>query len=376
VTELLTIRASATPGAFDCAESIRSTGMTVSASGEASALGTGCHQLLAQVVPRDVSSTSELPLKATAEAYDLDPDELGRLTYYGIMAWKELRPLFPAAVTEVALSATLPNGVRITGHLDVLASLPEHRLARIADWKSGMLDKSYYHQLAAYAYLVLMDDADVDTVEASIVWLRESQIETYSFTRAQAMEWANRLVTEVLDAPAGSFTTGKHCGFCPRAHDCPALFAMARRDIALFAGMDPETAGLNLATMDAPKVVELFRRTKVVEKLCGSLQSAVRREVEARGSLDAGDGMELRFNDDSKRVIDPLKAWPVLQARLSDTEMAPAITLSIGALEDAVAEKAGRGMKGKMKQELGEALDAAGAITKKVTRKMIEARKK
>ena len=71
-----------------------------------------------------------------------------------------------------------------------------------------------------------------------------------------------------------------------------------------------------------------------------------------------------------------MKAWPLLQPRLSDEEIAGCMKLSAAKLDDAVAKKAGNGKGAAAKRELGEALEKAGAVERVVIEQMREVTKK
>jgi hypothetical protein len=381
IVPIARLRCSGLPLVFLCSEAgRRDDGMAIDHHSDEGSLGSATHAVMETVVSRgDVRHTSELDIAGTAASFDVDPEELGRLVWYGIDAWRALRPRVERAgraVTEMPLRAELAENVLLSGHMDVFAIDAETRTAYVIDWKTGRVVRAYYHQLMGYAWLVFQDNPDVDQVEVSAVWLRESEIQGYTITREQARAWQARLVGEVVNAPPNSFTTGGHCVHCPRADSCPALTSIARRDAGIFGNVAmAEQIQRGLADLSGPEIVALHRRSKIIRAMCDSLDTEVKRVVRANGSLDAGDGTEYRLRDDPKRELDALRAWPVLQELLTPEELATAIKLSISKLETAVAAKAPKRGGAAAKRELARQLEEAGAVLVGTVTKLVESKK-
>jgi hypothetical protein len=208
-------------------------------------------------------------------------------------------------------------------------------------------------------------------VFASVVWLRSQTIETFRFAVADALAFVSRLMG-TLSNGANRYTHGEHCAHCPRSHSCPALVAISRRDVAIFSAGEEEGA---IAAATTEQVVSLRRRAKVLEAFAKSLDDSIRRRVAEDGPLDSGDGYELSLvEENGKREIDTLKAWPILQDRLTDEEIAGCVTVSARAADDAVAAKAGRGKGADAKRQLAAALEEAGAVTQPKVFKLKEIR--
>jgi hypothetical protein len=115
------------------------------------------------------------------------------------------------------------------------------------------------------------------------------------------------------------------------------------------------------AIVPAAAVVDLYHRVKVVAKACEDFQDWVRMQIATQGP-QAGDETTLVLSPRQKKVIKPLQAWPILADKLTQEELAASMRISKTAVEEAVANKAAKGMKGKDKKAIIDALEAAGAI--------------
>lgn len=242
------------------------------------------------------------------------------------------------------------------------------KTARLVDFKTGRLDKDFYHQLAGYAACMLLSDPDLTSVTASVVWLRDQTIESYVIDRAVLDQWLARLRVQLSRT---QYVTGRHCEHCARSHSCPAIQAKAREGIAVLGG-----APVDLSAMTPPEVVKLYRIAKLVTKIAESAVSSIRLHVIQSGPQDSGEGTTLDVVEESGgRDIDVAKAWEAIQKRLPEADaMAAVLRVSATALDEAVAKAAGRGNGAAAKRELAAELAAAGAVTMKKIQKLTEKR--
>jgi hypothetical protein len=369
-TSIQTVRCSSLPLATICAASVRPAEVQIDQVNEAADAGTAVHFALARLV------TDGSPFFALSDATErfpsVDPDELRMLFWAGVRAWKEICDWMPNPRAEVALS----HG-GLTGHADV-DSIKARRID-VVDWKSGHKDYLARDQGFGYAWLEFQDadrtgDAfPVDEVGVHFVWLRTGEIESYVVTRERADEWYSELVAKVLDWD-GVYRPGDHCLHCRRNHECPAQTALVRRDVAMFS----DGVATDLASMPGPDFVALQRKLKGLVVRAEEALKAMRAEVDRRGGdVDAGDGTHLFFAEENgPRVVDAMAAWPILQSRLTDAELSPAIKVSLSKVESAVAAKAGKGKGAKAKRDLAEELESAHAVRQTTIRKLRDERKK
>ena len=370
---ITTIRCSALPLAMVCPGSARAPEVQIDAVNEAADVGTAVHFALAELIRSNGAELAKglAAEEALAEACDRFPtvnvEELRPLFWAGVRAWKQISEWMPHPLAEWKIC-----GGHLSGHIDVVADAGNRM--HVVDWKNGRKDAEYRAQLFGYAWLAMdYDPPSVDEVTAHAIWLRTGEIESYTVSRVRAEEWYREMVATVINWD-GVYRPGDHCVHCPRNHACPAQTALVRRDVAMFSD-GPEA---DLQTMPGPAFVQLHRKLKGLSARADEALKAMRAEVERRGGdVDAGDGTHLFLAEENgHRTVDALKAWPILQARLTDEELAPAIKISLAKVEQAVAGKAGKGKGAAAKRALAEDLEKAGAVTQPTIWKIHDERKK
>lgn len=355
------IRCSSLPMLLKCGHSQDAAELAIEAAIEAADIGTAVHDAMRSVV---FDSTLDIPLIALR--HGVDEKDLAPLVWYGRSAWQELRASFPEPEVEVDVDAEC-DGFELRGHVDLLSISGEH--VRFLDWKSGRKEEAdYYPQLAAYA-ACLFTLQRCTTVTATVVWLRSQTVETYTFTESTVRAFMDRVYAAL--SPDAPFRYGEHCGYCRRSHECPALVANARRDLAIFSRTDVDTA---VAQATPQELVSIRRRAKALVAFEKSLDQAIRRRV-AEGPLDSGDGYMLSLvEENGQREVNTLKAWPILQKHLTDEELAGCVEVSAKAVDDVVGKKAGKGKGAAAKRALAEEFKAAEAITQPRIMKLKEVR--
>lgn len=352
---------------MSCASSLDGD-LKIDTRNEASALGSAAHAAMERVVVG-----SHVDVDKLAERWGVDAKDLGPLVWFGRKAWEELAPSFPEPGIEREVA--WDDALSLTGHIDLASDLAG--TVRTLDWKTGRVDHDYYWQLAGYALCLLLGEAwEIDEVSATVVWLRDQTIETYVFRREEAGALIARIAAQFDRRP--SYSVGAHCTFCPRAHSCPALAAQARKDIAILGDtkiIETSDGPKGLEGMPASEVVRLFSMSKTLAGVIESFQAAVRRKAKD-GPIDGGDGTEIRLvTEKGGRVIDVEKAWPILQDRLTDSELAGVLEVRASKMDTVVAAKAGRGKGASAKKALAAELEAAGAVEQKEIVKLRVARK-
>ena len=357
------------PLAFRCAASMRPE-LRVDEAHDAANAGTAAHEALRPLAEgRGVNFDG---VEAIAARYHADPDEVRMLCAMGVKLWRQIRGTFPGAITEADLELEL-DGATLTGHMDLTAITGD--VARGADWKTGRLDSDHAEQMKAYGTLLLLNYPQLREVTITILWVRDEEIENYTMTRADAIAWVARVEAEVIRWD-GTYRPGDHCKHCPRSHECAAANAMARRDVAaisdksLVARVESE-----LATMAPEELISLVRKARAVEKMAKRVVDAIKEHVLTHGDVAAPGFGRLTIQTDERRSVDPLKAWPVLEAAgFSDEDFAAVVTLGISKVERLAAKKAGRGSGAGAVRELQKQLTDVGAIETKAQGKLVQKR--
>jgi hypothetical protein len=350
---MLRLRASRAPLAFQCPAALHSTGILVDETNDAATLGTAAHTLLAELARAGEIPWDRVP--ETAQQYGVDSDELRMLCAMGRKLWEAVRESFPAPLVEVPLSAEIA-GVLLTGHADLISV--SESVARVGDWKTGRKDTDYREQLAAYATLVLLDNPELEECTATILWVRDGEIENYTLTRESMRDWLARVESQVAQWD-GVYRPGPHCRYCPCSHECAAANALARRDVAALLNVD---VAAELALMPPAQIIALHQRAANVASIAYRVREAIREHVRANGAIVA-DGHQLTITEQQKRQLRPAEAWSVLEAAgFSDEDFAACVKLSVTKVEDRVAKKAPPRKGAAAKRALAAELEQANAI--------------
>lgn len=368
--QLIHLRCSSLPLAFRCPGSTRRGAVPVNESHGAADTGTAGHEGHAAMVRLGAVDWDGVP--ALARQYEVDEQELRVLLALGQKLWAQVRESFPHASVEVPLKHQLGRVV-LTGHPDVLAA--SGTVLRILDWKDGRLDKDYREQLLGYCALGLLVTSGATSAESAIGWVRDGELESHTMDRAGLYAWMQRVEDEIVQWD-GTFHPGTHCHYCPRSHECPAANALARRDFAIVADKDLPGRiedGPTLREMiqhEPEKVVELLERADLAAKVADRVRAAIKEEVLRAGDI-IGGGKRLTLQKKERRHLNVLQAFPILQGKLEDPEMAEVIDISLPKAEKIVGDKAGKGNGARAKRELVAELAQAGAIETSTTVSLI-----
>lgn len=376
-------RASSMPLLFACRPSLDGD-LRVGLRFEATDLGSATHQAMVGIV-----TGNELDLDTLARRWSVDRDELGVLVWFGRKAWEKLAPSFPEDEEHILVlekqSAVLyqpedgADPFMLTGGVD-LGCWGSDGVDRILDWKGGRLDHDYYHQMATYAVIRMLSDPHVREVRATVVWLRDQDVENFVFTRADIPLWIGRLRARL--AEKGEFKLGTHCDYCPRAHNCPAIQAAARQGVAMFSGenwveADESQIADRLRALDPAARAALYRKSQQLVKFAEVFRHAFRITLrEDGGVLDCGDGTLLKLVEEKgQRHVDVEKAWPVLVQTFGGTVPFAALDIRLGAAEDLVKEAAPKRGGAAAIRKLKEDLATADAVTQGYVTKIRAVRK-
>lgn len=370
MTELIQLRCSGLPLAFKCPGSTRRGAVPVNESHEAADVGTAGHEGHATMVRTGTVDWDAVP--ALARKHEVEEQELRALLALGAQLWEKVRESFPHASAEVPLKYQIGR-VLLTGHPDVLAA--SGTVLRILDWKDGRLDKDYREQLLGYCALGLLVTNGATSAESGIAWVRDGEFESHTMDRAGLYVWMQRIEDEIVQWD-GTYRPGAHCHYCPRSHECSAANALARRDFAIVADRDLPGRiedGPTLREMiqrEPETIVALLERADLAAKVAERVRAAIKEEVLRAGDI-VGGGKRLTLQRKERRHLNVLQAFPILQEKLEDSEMAEVIDISLAKAEKIVGEKAGKGKGAAARRELTTELAKAGAIETSTTVSLI-----
>lgn len=352
------VRVSSLPLAFTCPGSVRTAEVQIDSSDEAARIGTASHEGLAKLA--EEGGVPWGMLKRIAAKHQVPESEVRMLCALGAKLWEHVSDSFADAVSEVELSSAVAPHVHLMGHVDLLSI--SGGVARAGDWKTGRKDSDYAQQMRGYCALLLLDNDELTEVSLTLLWVRDQEIENYTMRREQLSRWLVDLVDQVINWD-GVFHPGTHCTYCPRSHECDAGNAYTRRDIAALADKSlVARAETDLHLMSPAEIVDLHAKAEMVSKYSKRVLDAIKEHVSSTGDI-VGDGYLLTMVERNKRVLDPEKAWPVLEdAGFGVEEFSRVVNLRVGEINSIVAKRAGRGKGAAAVRELTKALEAVEAI--------------
>jgi hypothetical protein len=362
---LLTIRSSALPLAFACAGSVRPAQVLIDTTDESAANGTATHEAL-EPVARGLGVPWE-KLDAIAASHGADANTVKMLVACGAQLWEQVKDSFPDALTEVALTATMPGEVELTGHVDVFSIVGT--VARLGDWKSGFKDSNYRAQMQGYCALALLDNRELTEATCTLLWVRDREVENYTMTRDDLRKWQAEFNQRLVEWD-GKYRPGRHCLHCPRRHECEAATALSRTAVSSFLQSDVRA----LAEMPAADIIDVYHQAKIVKDLAERALNAIREHARANGPIVA-NGTRVHTRPQETIEVEPLQAWPVLEEfGFIDQDFAQCVKITTGAMKKVAAARAGRGKGAKAVAKLMTDLDVAGALRHGETVKLEERR--
>lgn len=351
----LKARCSSLPLLAACPAAAQSDGWIVDRPSEAADLGTAVHDLLAARISGRLWN-----IEAAARRHQVDHSELERLFWWGWRSWSELlAPHFPDPQTEMAVSWLSPNGVLLTGHIDVASLLATE--VRVCDHKSGRAYVDPWHQVRGYCWLLMQHKLEAEHAYGAYIRVRDEESFAERFSREELAAWWERVEDGLLNRQH-VYNPGARCSHCVRRLACPAKPAFVERSIAEVAAFGDVAPMMLGAVYDA---------IKVAENACDAAREALKvMAKEAGGELDLGDGRALKIIAQRQQQIDPRIGLPVLRDHLDEDAIAIATTIGKSKLETAIRATAGSGQKYLAVKDVFDHLISEGAITYKATERL------
>ena len=356
------MRASATPLAMDCPASLytQNDPLLINPNDLAGSLGTCAHDVLADhILNQEKPLAHYMTKRCIPEQYTTD---LQIMTAIGKIFWEEYGHLFPDPKVEEDYETVMDETV-YTGHTDVTSF--DGELIHVLDWKSTRLDGcNYMPQMMRYLWLAHYKYVDAERFKYTICFLRDKTIESsIEFTREDLNRFHKEFEERVLNWDGKTYCPGGNCTYCPRIAVCEAHATMLRATSKMFAAEDIPAMVNILPSWD---VVTLYQQIKYAEGFLEKARYSIKLRTQANGNLLQGDGAkDLILREQNKTTIDAMKAWPLMQDKLSDEEIGPCVKVSKTSLLDAIAVKVGRGGKKKAKESFLKELEEAEAVSYK-----------
>ena len=345
------IHCSALPRVWNCPASAAEPTTTQPDSPEAR-LGSAVHAVLAE----------QYDIGGAAKHWRVEASDVAWLAHNGQRMMERYLASMTVIGRERSMAAAIDAETQLSGTVDVLGSRTPAE-AVILDYKSGYVERDYRAQTLGYAYLAMEDNHQIVKAYLVVLWLRDMVADVEAVTRDEVMAWAEELKAHVADRLRYTSDVG-NCTFCPLATTCAMRPQLLRQAVALFA--DPFITDLT-----AGKLAELYPQAQALDKALAAYRAALRQTLRDSGPCDLGNGMEIYLAPGERRTLylTPGAIDDVLMPAL-DVDSLPdllvaldgAVTIDKTKLGKAVAAKAERGQKGKLRAAVLEQLETVGAV--------------
>jgi len=324
--------------------------VTLNPVDDAGTLGTAVHDGCAEIVRGRPADTGAIALQ-----YGLDEAQKRDLIWLLAVAtrfWAEYGTQFgeePSVEREL-------TAMDHSGHTDVLGADPP--VARVLDWKTTRLEViNYQPQMMEYLWLVgHSPDSPIPSsfdCQYILVFLRDRTVEVSAVMDRQTVDdWHVEYMRRINEWDGKTYCPGGHCRYCPRLAHCPAQRAIIQQAMQ----------SVTVDDLPVEDVVTLYERLRWAEAFCDTTIKAIKLRAEAEGGEIVADGRALTLQEQNRQKIRAREAWPVIMSRLTEAELAPAVTIGKTALLDAIGKKSPRGQKKAEKEALMAALEAANAV--------------
>lgn len=364
------IRCSRLPRVMKCSASLRAPEVEIDYNAPEAQRGRCVHAVMADVARADLSALPDLD-PYLAKWPIVDGDEIERLARNGLRIWKRLRMGFRTLGVEKKLMAP-----PLTGTPDVFGVPAEPEIV-IIDWKSDWEPRDYNDQLRGYAWLVIRNYSPADPptrIKLVTAWLRYGEYDSVVMSWDDFSAWFARLEKQLK---SDVFSPGEHCTFCGIEHECAALTALTRANIAIFRDIED---GPLLPTQYAAVFPQYQMALKALKKFHALLKSLAKS---AGGELAVSENEVLRIETQVQKVIRPSSAsMQVLQALFAEQLderrdlslidlLSEVLTIGKGKLEKLVKSSAAKGRGAARVRELYRGLEEANVMTSRHVEKLV-----
>jgi hypothetical protein len=177
--------------------------------------------------------------------------------------------------------------------------------------------------------------------------------------------WHEAYLDKVMSWDGTTYNPSGACWYCGRAATCPALNRELSTVLRNPDMLDADRATGIIANMKDADCVALWDRIGLVSKFLERARDLIKlRAINSNGEPMTlqGDGRKLVVEEQIRHPLKTTEAMPVLLRHLTEQELSPAVNISKTVAMAAIAAKAPRGMKTKLKEKVEAELDAAHAL--------------
>jgi hypothetical protein len=243
--------------------------------------------------------------------------------------------------------------------------------AIIGDAKFGWTaveDAEYNLQGWAYAVGVFEKYPEVQMVDVVFAQPRLNMVSRHAFYRSVDLDRMKLRVATVIARAKHDVKelnpTEWACLYCGAKATCTALHKKALIISSKFSSLTPDGELLDLYNPEQLATPELRGKAEILRRVLEPWCEKVKKE-NLKHALETGEdipGFELKSRSGRRSVSDPQITWELVKDRLTPEEFASVTEVSVAQLLKAYSDKAPRGSKEKLKQEIEDRLNDAGVL--------------
>jgi len=244
--------------------------------------------------------------------------------------------------------------------------------AKIGDAKFGwnpVEDAETNLQGWAYATGVYEKWPSVDYVEVVFAQPRLDSISRAHFYRKADLERMKLRIAAVIarakdHKPEDLKPSEFSCLYCGAKATCTALHKKALVISSKFVELAPDKELLDIYNPDQLATPELRGKAEILRRILEPWCEKVSKE-NLKHVLETGEeipGFEVKSRAGRRSVSDPQITWELVKDRMTPEEFAGVTEVSVAQLLKAYSDKAPRGSKEKLKQEIEDRLTDAGIL--------------
>jgi len=217
-------------------------------------------------------------------------------------------------------------------------------------------------QAKAYVAGAFQSYPKAETAEFIFVIPKRDEVIRHTFKKEDLpalVDEVAKIVAAANDPNSPYNPSQEACVFCGNKPKCPAINT-AVATVAQEYGQLPLPENFHSSAITSPSdMSRALDAAAIVERWAKSVRHHAMEMVEMGEEVP---GYELKYRQGKRTVRDVQSAWKVLENTLSLEDFLPACSVSITNLEKAVKERAPRGQKKALAEEVFEALQDAGIM--------------
>lgn len=370
MNDLIKTRASSCDRIAICHYSSIQPEMKIDNGGKWTNFGNAGHSIMADIVKHDMVTMPNI--SKVIREYEIEDEKALRIScHVGLKEYRDIiRPSIDRnhLITETKHERQIGKDHMLTGHPDIACLLTDQKTLFVGDWKLGDVS-NHWHQLTAYAYILLQYFPQVENVLLGQYFLRVNDKTVREFSVDHIMnKWAPQFVEYLNDDSLKPCWDA--CKYCPII-DCDA-----RERLSQATGKALSVINHNQST--ALALASKFEDVKLLQKKIDQYKEHLKDEILITGEpIYLPDGKMLDLIDGHRSTLYLFEALDVLKGYFGSQStdellqlLSTCVTIKKGDLMEIVSHRAEHGEKGREAKRVHDEMEMVGAIKTKTHQKL------